>query len=154
MPRYPGLQHFPKPADSLKTGTPQVKKIRGIIRTLAVNGAPILVCAKDDGKTAVETASNEIAMGAVRALGEFSLLVSQQNHSDLSLNTPDNALKRDWQKKGIFRVQTMSKSVTAKVDDLLARESHLLCEENIHKICATMEALEYGAEKVSSTKLR
>jgi len=39
-----------------------------MIRTLAVNRTPILVCCKDDGKTAAETASDEIVMGAVRAL--------------------------------------------------------------------------------------
>jgi hypothetical protein len=32
-------------------------------------------------------------MGAVRALCEFSVLVSQQNHSDLSLKALDNELK-------------------------------------------------------------
>jgi hypothetical protein len=48
----------------------------------------------------------------------------------------------------------MSKSVKAKVDDLLAMESHRLYEQQIHKICAKMEAHVYGDEKVSSTKLR
>jgi len=65
-----------------------------MIRTLALNCAPILVCSKDDGKTALETTSDEMVMGAVRALCEFSLLVSQQNHSDLSLAALDDALKR------------------------------------------------------------
>jgi len=95
-----------------------------MIRTLAVNCAPILDCSKDDGKTAVENASDEMVMGAVRALCEFSLLVSQQNHSDLSLKALDDALKRFYQKKGIFREQKMSKSAKAKVDDLFATESH------------------------------
>jgi hypothetical protein len=73
-----------------------------MIRTLAVNCAPILDCSKDDGKTAAENAFNEMVMGAVRALCEFSLLVSQQNHSDLSLTALDDALKRFYQKKSIF----------------------------------------------------
>jgi len=73
-----------------------------MIRTLAVNCAPILVCSKDDRKTAAETASDEMVMGAVRALCEFSPLVSQQNHSDVSLNALDYALKRFYQKTGIF----------------------------------------------------
>jgi hypothetical protein len=33
----------------------------------------------DDGKTVAETASDEMVIGAVRALYEFSLLVSQQD---------------------------------------------------------------------------
>jgi hypothetical protein len=48
----------------------------------------------------------------------------------------------------------MSKSAKAKVDDLLATESHQLREQKIHKIRAAIEALVYGAEKVSSTKRR
>jgi len=125
-----------------------------MIRTLAVNCAPILFCSKDDLKTVAETASDKMVMGAVRALCEFSLLVSQQNHSDLSLKALDDALKRFYKKKGIFREQKMSKSAKAKVDDLLARKSHLLREQRIHKICAAMETLVYGAEKVSTTKPR
>jgi hypothetical protein len=48
----------------------------------------------------------------------------------------------------------MSKSAKAKVDDLLVTESHQLREHKIHKIRAAMEALVYGAEKVSTTKRR
>jgi len=69
-----------------------------MIRTLTVNCAPILVCSTDDRKTAAETASDEMVMGAVQALCEFSLLVSQQNHSDLSLQALDDTLKRFYQK--------------------------------------------------------
>jgi len=64
-----------------------------MIRTLAQNCAPVLVSSKDVRKTAAETASDEMVMGAAWALCEFSLLVSQQNHSDLSLKALDNALK-------------------------------------------------------------
>jgi len=95
-----------------------------MIRTLAVNCASILVCSQDDRKPLAKTASDEMVMGAVRALCEFSLLVSQQNHSDLSLKALDDALKRFYQKKGMFREQNMSKSAKTKVDDLLAIESH------------------------------
>ena len=63
-------------------------------------------------------------MGAVRALCEFSLLVSQQNYSDLSLTALDDALKQFYRKKGAFREQKMSKSAKAKVDKQLATESH------------------------------
>jgi hypothetical protein len=79
VPQYRGIQHFPNPLDSLKSGPWQGKEICGMIRTLAVNCAPIVVCSKDDGNTAVETASDEMAMGAVWALCQFSLHVSQQN---------------------------------------------------------------------------
>jgi hypothetical protein len=48
----------------------------------------------------------------------------------------------------------MSKSAKAKVDDLLATESHQLREQKIHKIRAAMEALVYGTEKVSTPKGR
>jgi len=150
VPRYPGLQYFTKPFDSLKSGTWQGKEISGMIRTLAGNCAPILVCFKDDGKTA----SDEMVMGAVRALHEFSLLVSRQNHSDLSLNALDDALKRFYQNKDVFREQKMSKSAKAKVDDLLATDSHQLHEQEIHIIRAAIEALVYGAEHVFSTKCR
>jgi hypothetical protein len=94
-----------------------------MIRTLAVNCAPILVCSKDDRKTVAETASDEMIMGAVQALCEFPLLVSKQNHLDLSLKALDDVLKRFYRKKCIFRKQKMSKSANAKVDDQLARES-------------------------------
>jgi len=97
-----------------------------MIRTLAVNCALILDCSQDARKTAAETASDEMVMGAVRALCEFSLLVSQQNHSDLSLTALDNPLKRFYKMKGAFREQKMSKSVKAKVDQLWAIESHQL----------------------------
>jgi len=73
-----------------------------MIRTLAVNSAPILDYSQHAGITAVETASDEMVMGAVRALCEFSLLVSQQNHSDLSLAALDDALKRFYKMKGAF----------------------------------------------------
>ena len=63
-----------------------------MIRTLAVNFAPILDCSNVDGKTPAETASDEMVMGVVWALCEFSLLVRQQNHSDLSLTAQDDVL--------------------------------------------------------------
>jgi hypothetical protein len=120
----------------LQSGTWQGKEISGMIRTLVVNCAAILVCSTDDTKTAAETASDEMVMGAVRALCEFSLLVSQQNHSDLFLKALDDALKRFYHKKGISREQQMSKSAKATLDDLLAKDYHQLCEQKINKIRA------------------
>jgi len=93
-------------------------------------------------------------MGVVQALCEFSLLVSQQNHLNLSPKALDDALKRFYQKKSIFRKQKMSKSAKAKVDDLLTKDSHQLHKQKIHKIHAAMEAVVYGAKKVSTTKRR
>jgi len=60
-----------------------------------------------------EIAPDEMVMGAFRALCEFSLLVSQQSHSDQSLPARDDALKLFYKKKGAFRDQEMSKSVKA-----------------------------------------
>ena len=85
-------------------------------------------------------------MRPVRELCEFSLHVSLQNHSDLSLKALDDALKRFYQKKGIFQEQKMSNSAKAKVDALLTTESHQLHDQRIHKIPAAMEAFVYGAE--------
>ena len=76
----------------------------------------------------METTTNEIVMRAVRALYEFSLLVSQQNHSDLSLTALDEAWKQFYTKKGDFQEQKMSKSGKGKVDEHLATESHQLPE--------------------------
>jgi len=125
-----------------------------MIRTLSGNCASMLLCSKDDGKTVDETAFNEMVMREARALCQFSLLVSQQNHSDLSLEALDDALNQFYQKKGIFREQKMLKSMKAKVNDRLAMESHQLCVQNIHKISAAMEALVYGAKTVSTTQRR
>jgi hypothetical protein len=93
VPQYPALQHFSKPFEEFKSGTWQGNEIRRMIRKLAVNCAPILVCSKDDGKTVAETASDDMVMGAVQALCEFCLLVSQRNHSDQSLKALNDALK-------------------------------------------------------------
>ena len=123
-----------------------------MIRTLAVNCAPILDCSQDAGKTVAKTAPDEMAMGAAWALCEFSLLVSQRNHSDLSLSVLDDALKRCYMMKGAFREQKVSKSAKAKVDERLARESHQLREQIIHKIRAAMDSQLYGAEQVTTSK--
>jgi len=148
VPQYPGLQPFSKPFDSLISSSWQGQGIWGMIRTLSVNCAPLLNCSKDDGKTVVETDSDGIVIGAVRALCECSLLVSQQNHSDLSLTALKDPPKRYYQKKGAFQEQKMSKSAKAKVDEQLATESHKLRHQTIHKICAAMEVQLYRAEKV------
>jgi len=95
-----------------------------------------------------------MVMGAMRALCEFSLLVSRQNYSDLSRKALDDALERFYKKNGIFRELTMSKSAKAKVDDLLATESYQWREQKIYNILAAMDAHVYGAEEVSLMKRR
>jgi len=125
-----------------------------MLRTLAVTCAAVTDCSLHARKTAVENASDEVVMGAVRVLCEFSLVVSQQNHSDLFLKALHGGLQQFYEKKGIFRDQTMSNSAKAQGDDLLARESHQLSEQMIYKICAAIEALVYGAGKVSKMKCR
>jgi hypothetical protein len=74
-----------------------------MIRMLAVNCTAIRVCSNDDGKTAVETASDEMVMGGLRPLSEFSQLGSQHNHTDLSLKALDDVLRPLYQKKSIFQ---------------------------------------------------
>jgi len=44
VPRYPGLQRISQPFDSMTSGPWQGKEIRGMIRTMAVNCAPIHDC--------------------------------------------------------------------------------------------------------------
>ena len=99
-----------------------------------------------------ETASDELVVGAVEVLCEYKLYISQQNYSDLSLNTLDNALQRFYLQKGVFGEKNMSKSAKAKVDNLLERESQQLREQKVHKIRTAMEAVECGADKVSTTQ--
>jgi len=48
----------------------------------------------------------------------------------------------------------MSMSAKAKVNEQLARESHQLREQMIHKFCAAMEILVYRAEKVTTSNRR
>jgi len=76
--------------------------ICGMIKTLALDCTATLVCSKNEGKTVVEAASNEMLMGAVRVLCKFSLHVSQQHHSDLLLNAPDDVRKQISKKKSNF----------------------------------------------------
>jgi len=75
--------------------------IHGIHFGLDTTFCMLLACSKEDGKTVAENATNEIIMGALLAFCEFSLLVSQRNHSDLSLKAPDKSLTRFYHKKGI-----------------------------------------------------
>jgi len=85
--------------DSMKKCSLLGNKIWGMIRKLATNLAPITDFSKNYSKPVVEAAFDEMSMVAVRALCENSLLVSLQNHSDLSIISLDDALKLLCQKK-------------------------------------------------------
>jgi len=99
-----------------------------------------------------ESASNEMVPVVVPLVCELSLLVSQQNHSNLSLKPLDDTLKRLYQKKGDFQNQEMLKSVTAIVDEKLVRISHKLRQWIIHKIVDAMKVLEYMNKTFTATK--
>jgi hypothetical protein len=94
VPHFPGLELFTKQFDSRTSSSCQGEGSRGRIRTLVVNCASILDCSQDTGKTAVKIPPEEIVMGAVWAFCEFPLLVSEQNHYDLSLPAVDDARKQ------------------------------------------------------------
>ena len=63
-PQYPYPQYFCIPFDLMSSSSWQVKLIRGIIGTLAVNCDTIPNCSKDDRKTALDTTPNEMVLGA------------------------------------------------------------------------------------------
>jgi len=150
VPQYQGLQCFAKRLDSVKCNSWQGNDIRGMMRTLPVNCAPFVAHFNDDGKPVAETASNEMGMRAVWGLCEFSLLVSQQTHSDQSLTAPDDALKQFYKKNPSVLEQKMWKSANTKVDKLLATESHLLWELKIDKIRDAIQVQVFRAEKVTT----
>jgi len=93
-----------------------------------------------------------MVMGELRALCWFSLLVSQQNHSDLLFKALDDALKPFYQNNGNLQEQRITMSANANVHGLLAMESHELRKEKIYKMNTAMDALVYGAQKISTTK--
>jgi len=93
-----------------------------------------------------------MVMAVVQALCEFSVLVSQQNHSDLSLTALEEALKQFYKKTGAFQKQKLLKTMKAIEDTQLGRQSCELWEHKIHEIGAAMEVQVYRAEKVTRTK--
>jgi len=92
--------------------------------------ATIPTCSKDNSKTADDTVSNNMVM-VVHTVCEFSLLVSHQNHSDVSIKVLNDELKWFYKKKGNFVEELMLKSANAKVDDQLPRESNQVWEPMI-----------------------
>jgi len=126
---YPGLENFTEPFDSLKSCTWQSQYIRGGIRTQGVTFTPFLVSSDDDTNRVAETAANELVMVAVLALSGYSRLVSQQNHSDLSLKARDHVLKQCFQMHGACQTQKMSQCAMAKLKEQL-EETPIRWENN------------------------
>jgi len=93
-----------------------------------------------------------MVIGAVHALCEFSLLVSQQHHYNQSLNTIDDTLKQFFLKMGGFVEQTMLMSAMTKVDKLLARIFPELEVQRSFEIHAPREVRVYEDEKFTPTK--
>ena len=86
------------------TVTPgQVKIFMKIMRIIAINCALIPISSKDDRITAAYTASDNMVVGAAQVFSDFTLLLSQFNHSDLSLNTQDNVLNQVIRKRRFFK---------------------------------------------------
>jgi hypothetical protein len=77
-------------------------------------------------------------MGAVWAFYYFSLLVREQNHTDISLEPLGDAHKRFNHMMDIFREHIMSQSVKASVDDHLAMKAHQLGKYQIDMIQAAL----------------
>jgi len=91
-----------------------------------------------------------MVIGAVQAIHGFSVLVSKQNHVDLSLTALVDTLKRFYMKHGVFQEQNISNTAKAKVDKCCATQSQQLQEHEIHEIRAGMEVQMDKAEKVST----
>jgi len=77
----------------LQSGTRHDKEIHAFIKTLAVNCPSNLPSSKDDRYTMAETATDVIVMGIPHAFCEFSLCVSEESQSDISLKALDDAMK-------------------------------------------------------------
>jgi len=78
---------------------------------LAVKYTATLDCSNNDKDTAGPIASVAIVLRAVHALHEVYILVNQQIHSNQSLKTLDDGLKRFHKKKGAFGMLKISNSV-------------------------------------------
>jgi len=102
----------------------------------------------------VHLASDDMVIGAFCSLCEFSLLVSQQNRSYLSLKPVDNTVMQFYQRQSAVQEQTLWKSVKAIVDEQLAKESHQFREQQICDIPTAIEVFVYGVEKVSAIQQR
>jgi len=84
---------------------------------VAITCDPLIISCNDIEKSVVDAAFDEMVIGAVFVLCEFSLLVSSQNHHDLSLKALNNPLNNFEMELNSFQQQTVSKSVMAKLDD-------------------------------------
>jgi hypothetical protein len=108
---------------------------------------PILISFKDDWTPVAETSSDEMEMGAMRGLCQFSQLVSQPCNSDQSHEALDDVLKRFYQRKGRYQEQTMWNSAKTKVDDVLAAESSQLYEKRFIRFVLQWTRLLMGLKR-------
>jgi hypothetical protein len=121
--QYPDIEPFSKPFSELPSSSWPGKAIQGMISTTAVNWPPNFDSSTNDVETSVEIASDRMVMGGVRAFNDFSVLVSQHSHSDLSLIALGNALKRFCKVKDVFWEHDISKLAKTRVDEQCASES-------------------------------
>jgi hypothetical protein len=108
---------------------------------------PILISFKDDWTPVAETSFDEMEMGAMRGLCQFSQLLSQQSNSDQSHEALDDVLKRFYQRKGRYQEQTMWNSAKTKVDDVLAPESYQLYETRFPRFVLQWTPLLMGLKR-------
>jgi len=125
--------------------------IREIIRILAVNWAPILVCIENDGKVVADLASEAMVIVAVEAVSELSLCISYLSCSNLSSKALD-ILEQLYQNKGVFQEQKMLKFAKAWENTELATECYKQGEYKIHKICIIMDICVHEAKTVTTTQ--
>jgi len=92
VPHDLGLQPLSQPLPSPKSGSCQGNDICGMIRISERNYTWILTSSKNHRKAMGDTAPDDMVMGAVQALCEFCVHLSQQNDYDLSHKAVDNSL--------------------------------------------------------------
>jgi len=104
-PHYASLQCVLKPCDSLKSTVLQWNTFNRKIKWLAVNCTRIVVCSYVEQKHVVELAFDNIIIEEVYALCKFALLVSHQNHINLSVELLDDPVMNLYQKESTCEIQ-------------------------------------------------
>jgi hypothetical protein len=90
-------------------------------------------------------------MGTVWALCECSLLVSQQNNTELSITAQNNTQPKMYKMEGTFGERKVSKSANTDLNDQLASRFHQQRVQMIHLIRAALEVKLSGAILVTSS---
>lgn len=131
----------------IETSAWQGSEVWGICRKVAITCDPLSLSSNDNEKTVVGSALDEMVIGAVYILCEFSLLVSSQNHHDLSLKALDNPLNNFAKKMHSVQLQKVSQSAKPKVDEMLTSESYLLNRQKIDQHFAAVKVYVTQAAK-------